>query len=113
VTSISADTHKPTTIRIPDDLLKEIDHLVQELKLDRSAYLREIVSKGFSIDREDRLLRKYVKGELNYMEVYRELGQNPWELLDHLEARNPRTRNVSENSCSSGNKDRTLGTNFW
>jgi predicted DNA-binding protein len=79
---------KPTTIRIPDALLKEIDQLVQELKLDRSAYLREIVSKGFSIDREDRLLRKYVKGELNYMEVCRELGQNPWELLDHLKARN-------------------------
>ncbi len=47
---------KPTTIRIPEDLLKEIDQLVQELKLDRSAYPREIVSKGFSIDREDRLL---------------------------------------------------------
>jgi len=79
---------KPTTIRIPEDLLKEIDQLVQELKLDRSAYLREIVSKGFSIDREDRLLQKYVKGELNYMEVCRELGWNPWEFLDHLKAKN-------------------------
>jgi Ribbon-helix-helix protein, copG family len=79
---------KPTTIRLPDDLLKEIDQLVQELKLDRSAYLREIVSKGFSIDREERLLQKYVKGELNYMEVCRDVGWNPWQLLDHLKARN-------------------------
>jgi predicted DNA-binding protein len=79
---------KPTTIRIPEDLLKEIDQLVQELKLDRSAYLREIVSKGFSIDKEDRLLQKYVKGELSHTEVCRELGWNPWEFLDHLKARN-------------------------
>jgi hypothetical protein len=79
---------KPTTIRIPEDLLKEIDQLVREQKLDRSAYLREIVSKGFSIDREHRLLQKYVKGELNYMEVCQQLGWNPWELLDHLKARN-------------------------
>ena len=79
---------KPTTIRIPEDLLKEIDQLVQELKLDRSAYLREIVSKGFSIDKEDRLLQKYVKGELSHMEVCRELGWDPWEFLGHLKARN-------------------------
>jgi predicted DNA-binding protein len=78
---------KPTTIRIPEDLLKEIDQLVRELKLDRSAYLREIVSKGFSIDKEDRALQKYVKGELNYMDVCRELGWNPWEFLEHLKAR--------------------------
>jgi len=79
---------KPTTIRIPENLLKEIDQLVQELKLDRSVYLREIVSKGFSIDKEDRLLQKYIKGELSHMEVCRELGWNPWELLSHLKKRN-------------------------
>ena len=79
---------KPTTVRIPEDLLKEIDQLVRELKLDRSAYLREIVSKGFSIDREDRLLQKYFKGELNFVEVCRELRWNPWELLGHLKTRN-------------------------
>jgi hypothetical protein len=79
---------KPTTIRIPEDLLKEIDQVVRELKLDRSAYLREILSKGFSIDKEDRLLQKYVKGELTHMEVCRELGWNAWEFLRHLKAKN-------------------------
>jgi len=37
---------KPTTIRIPEDLLKEIDKVVKELQLDRSAYLREVLRKG-------------------------------------------------------------------
>jgi metal-responsive CopG/Arc/MetJ family transcriptional regulator len=45
---------KPTTIRISEDLLNEINEMVQELKLDRSAYLREVLRKGFSLDKQDR-----------------------------------------------------------
>ncbi|MBW2065982.1 MAG: ribbon-helix-helix protein, CopG family [Deltaproteobacteria bacterium] len=79
---------KPTTIRIPEDLLEEIDQFVQELKLDRSAYLREVLRKGFSADKQDRLLAKYSRGELSQKEVCEELGWNPWEFLSQLRARN-------------------------
>ncbi len=79
---------KPTTIRIPDDLLNEINELVQELKLDRSAYLREVLRKGFSTDKQDRLLLKYVRKELSQMEVCKELNWAPWEFLDQLKSRN-------------------------
>ena len=79
---------KPTTIRIPEDLLNEIDQLVRELKLDRSAYLREVLQKGFSVDKQDRLLEKYRRRELSQMEVCRELGWNPWEFLVQLKAKN-------------------------
>ena len=79
---------KPTTIRIPEDLLDEINEFVQELKLDRSAYLREVVRKGFSIDKQDRLLLKYIRKELSQMEVCEELKWDPWEFLAQLKARN-------------------------
>jgi Arc/MetJ-type ribon-helix-helix transcriptional regulator len=79
---------KPTTIRIPEDLLNEIDRFVQESKLDRSAYLREVLRKGFSIDKQDRLLLKYVRKELSQMEVCKELKWNPWEFLSQLKTRN-------------------------
>jgi Arc/MetJ-type ribon-helix-helix transcriptional regulator len=79
---------KPTTIRIPEDLLNEIDQLVRELKLDRSAYLREVLQKGFSVDKQDRLLEKYHRRELSQMEVCRELGWSPWEFLAQLKAKN-------------------------
>ena len=79
---------KPTTIRIPEDLLNEIDQFVQESKLDRSAYLREVLKKGFSADKQDRLLTKYTRGELSQMEVCRELKWNPWDFLAQLKARN-------------------------
>ena len=54
---------KPTTIRLSEDLLKEIDEFVQETHLDRSAYLREILQKGFSLDKQQRILQKYASGE--------------------------------------------------
>ncbi len=79
---------KPTTIRIPEDLLNEINEFIQELKLDRSAYLREVLRKGFSLDKQDRLLLKYVRKELSQMEVCKELNWDPWEFLTQLKARN-------------------------
>jgi Arc/MetJ-type ribon-helix-helix transcriptional regulator len=79
---------KPTTIRIPEDLLNEIDQFVQELKLDRSVYLREVLRKGFSMDKQDRLLEKYHRRELSQMEVCEELGWSPWEFLVQLKAKN-------------------------
>jgi len=79
---------KPTTIRIPEDLLNEINELVQELNLDRSAYLREVLRKGFSADKQDRILIKYVRKELSQIEVCKELNWTPWEFLDQLKSRN-------------------------
>ena len=79
---------KPTTIRIPEELLNEINEFVQELKLDRSAYLREVLQKGFSADKQDRILLKYVRKELSQMEVCKVLNWAPWEFLDQLKSRN-------------------------
>lgn len=79
---------KPTTIRIPEDLLNQINELVQELKLDRSTYLRDVLRKGFSVDKQDRLLNKYAQKELSQMEVCKQLNWSPWEFLSQLKARN-------------------------
>ena len=79
---------KPTTIRIPEELLNEINEFIQELNLDRSAYLREVLRKRFSMDKQDRLLLKYVRKELSQMEVCKELNWDPWEFLTQLKARN-------------------------
>ena len=79
---------KPTTIRIPEDLLNEINEFVLELSLDRSAYLRDVLRKGFSLDKQDRLLLKYVRKELSQMEVRKELNWDPWEFLNQLKTRN-------------------------
>ena len=79
---------KPTTIRIPEDLLNEIDQVVEELNLDRSAFLREVLRKGFSLDRQERLFRQYARGELSFQEICQKLRCNPWEFLTSLQASN-------------------------
>ncbi len=79
---------RPTTIRIPEELINEIDQLVRELGLDRSAYLREVLRKGFEIDKQDRLLEKYIRGQLSQMEVCSQMNWDPWEFFDRLKARN-------------------------
>jgi len=79
---------KPTTIRLPEDLLEEIDQFVQEGNLDRSAYLREILKKGFSLDKLERTFDKYARGELSQMEACSVLKMSPWKFLDELKARN-------------------------
>ena len=79
---------KLTTIRIPEDLLNEINEFVQKSKLDRSAYLQEVLRKGFSIDKQDRLLLKYVRKKLSQMEVCKELKWDPWKFLAQLKAKN-------------------------
>ena len=47
---------RPTTVRVPEKLLKELSRFVKEMHLDKSAYLREIIKKGFTEDRQERLL---------------------------------------------------------
>ena len=51
-------------------------------------YLREILQKGFSLDKQQRILQKYTSGELSLLEVCRTLGWNPWEFFDKLKGSN-------------------------
>jgi hypothetical protein len=78
---------KPTTFRIPDDLLQEIEKNIRDSKIERSVYLREVLQKGVQADKEDRWLKKYAVGEAGMMELCRELNWTPWEFLGQLKAR--------------------------
>jgi metal-responsive CopG/Arc/MetJ family transcriptional regulator len=79
---------KPTTIRVPEDLINEIDRLVKEKHLDRSAYLREVLRKGFRLDKQERLLSDYSAGKLSLMDACHKLDLDPWEILPILKATN-------------------------
>lgn len=81
---------RPTTIRVPESLLKEIEQVIREQNLDRSVYLRDVLQRGFAADKEDRLLQKYARQELSQEEVCQKLGWDPWEFLARLKALNLR-----------------------
>ncbi len=79
---------KPATVRIPEEFLKEINSFVKDMRLDKSAYLREILQKGFEEDRQERLLAKYQTGDLSVEEACRLLDLNMWDFLLLLKKRN-------------------------
>ena len=79
---------KPVTVRIPEEFLKEITSFVKDMRLDKSAYLREILQKGFEEDQQERLLAKYRTGDLSVEETCRLLDLNMWDFLLLLKKRN-------------------------
>ena len=84
--------NKTTTLRLPEHLLKEISKFIKEAKLERSAYLREIIHKGFELDKRERILDRYERGELSLGEACQKLDIDAWAFLQMLKDSN---RNVS------------------
>jgi len=86
-------------------IVNEIDRLVKEKQLDRSAYLREVLRKGFRLDKQDRLLNDYSSGKLGLMEVCHKLDVDPWEILPILKATNTSLNVKLEDWLDSANLD--------
>jgi metal-responsive CopG/Arc/MetJ family transcriptional regulator len=84
--------NKTTTLRLPEHLLKEISQFIKESKLERSAYLREIIRKGFELDKRERVLDRYESGKLSLGEACQKLNVDAWSFLQMLKDSN---RNVS------------------
>jgi len=56
---------KVITIRIQDDLLKEIDSLAKEMGVDRSDVIRMLLMKSLREEKISRALRMYVNDEVS------------------------------------------------
>ena len=56
---------KVITIRIQDDLLKEIDSLAKEMGVDRSDLIRMLLMKSLREEKISRALRMYVNDEVS------------------------------------------------
>lgn len=79
---------KIATVRVPEDFLEDLSNFVKEMKLDKSSYLRDILKKGFDEDRQERLLLRYLNGELSVGEVCNMLVKSPWDFFDLLKKKN-------------------------
>jgi len=79
---------KIATVRVPEDFLEDLSNFVKEMKLDKSSYLRDILKKGFDEDRQERLLLRYLNGELSVGEVCNMLDKSPCDFFDLLKKKN-------------------------
>ena len=77
-------------LQLFSELLEQIERLIKERHLDRSGYLREVLRKGFAVDRQEQLLQDYSRGELSLMEVFHKLNLNPWDMFSTLRDKNIR-----------------------
>ncbi len=93
---------KPTTVRLSDDFLRELYKFIKDMKLDKSAYLREILRKGFEEDKCERLLSGYREGELSAAEACKMLGISPWEFFELLRKENMSLNVSLEDLLDSG-----------
>jgi predicted HTH domain antitoxin len=78
---------RPTTVRVPDDFLKELSKFIKEMNLDKSAYLREIMKRGFEEDKQERVLQMYQLGKLSLLEACKKLNVTTWDFFDLLKKR--------------------------
>ena len=85
---------KATTVRLPVDMLEQIDKGAKRNGIDRGDYLRRIIKEGLSEDVLDAVFADYSAGELSAGQVCEKLCLTPWELLDQMKARKI-TRNVT------------------
>ncbi len=75
---------KPTTLRLPDELLADVDKRARRKGLERAAYLRLLIKRGLVEDEREAVLAEYAAGKLSEGQVCEELGVSPWEFPDLL-----------------------------
>ena len=67
-------------IRLPKDVLKQIDKLSKEEREDRSTIIRKLVLLGYSDLIKRRALEKYVKGKTTFSDAARQAGLTLWDM---------------------------------
>jgi predicted DNA-binding protein len=75
---------KPTTIRLPEDLLERLDRRARERGKDRATYIREFLHAGLASGLEEEVVAQYRDGRLSLSEAARRLGLDAWEWFDRL-----------------------------
>ena len=78
----------PTTIRLPNKLLEQIDRRARARKKDRASMIRELLREGLARDLEDEVFTAYREGRFSLSQAARKLGLDPWAWFDLLRRRN-------------------------
>jgi DNA-directed RNA polymerase specialized sigma subunit len=78
----------PLNIRVEKRLLRDLERFADEQHLDKAAFLREVIHKGFENAKQEMILKQYAKKEISAGEICERLGLNRWEFFDLLKAHN-------------------------
>ena len=78
---------QPTTIRLPEDVLSELDRRALARAKDRATLLRELLRAALDRDKEDEVIAAYGAGVPSLSQDAERLGTDVWSLFDILSLR--------------------------
>ena len=78
---------KPTTVRLPEDVLSELDRRAKARGKDRATLMRELLRAALERDQEDEIIAAYRTGRLSLSQAAARLGTDVWALFDILAQR--------------------------
>ena len=78
---------KPTTIRLPEDVLSELDRRALARGKDRATLLRELLRAALDRDTEDEVITAYRSGQLSLSQAAARLSTDAWSLFETLTRR--------------------------
>lgn len=80
-------TEVTVSARIPQELEREVERLMREEHLEKSAALRKLLHLGVQNYRIDRGLRGFGEGRFSLSKSAEEAGLTVWEILDEAARR--------------------------
>ena len=75
---------KPIGIRLPEDMLNEIEKLSAEEMEDRSTVIRKLVIIGYRNLRLEKATKEYLKGNITFSEAAHQANMTIWEMERYL-----------------------------
>ena len=78
---------KPTTIRLPEEILSELDRRARARGKDRATLLRELLRDALARDREDEVVAAYRSGSISLSQAASQLDTDLWAFFNVLSRR--------------------------
>ena len=71
-------------VRLPKEVLKNIERLSKEEMEDRSTVIRKLVLMGYKDFMQKKAAEKYLKGKITFSEAAHQAGLTIWEMEKYL-----------------------------
>ncbi len=78
---------KPTTVRLPEELLQQVDERARVRHMERADYLRLLIRTALDAEREEAVLADYSSARISAGRAAELLGLSQWELVELLQRR--------------------------
>ena len=95
----------PLNIRVDRKILDSVKRYAEKEHMDRAAFLREILQKGFSAKVKEDVLKKYAEGKISMGKMSQQLKISIWDSFELLKQENKNLNVSLENYLKAGDID--------